>query len=356
VQPSPSVFPAGCKDVPSLCSQRLMDSRAARNLKGEIPMDTHHHIAGRGVWFLRRGVPAVAAAVMLAMPFAGFSASAAVVEPPALVAFASDRTGNFEIFLSDGRRTHQLTASDAFDGQPAFSPDGQRIAFVSDRSGSFEIYVMHLDGSDVTQLTFDPASWDYDPSWSPDGELIAFSSDRSGDATSLYVMNTDGSGARPVTSGTGVADVEPAFSPDGSQIAFTSDREGGWAVYVVGTDGAGLRRLTAPVEYAAFPAFSPDGLEIAFVSDASGQPDLYSMGADGTEPVALTTDAALEAYPAWSLDGTKLAFVSNASGNDEILVMDATGSVENFSDHPAVDTMPTWYPGGEGAMLPGGGS
>ena len=44
----------------------------------------------------------------------------------------------------------------------AWSPDGSRIAFASDRDGNFEVYVMNADGSGQTNLTDDP-SRDIDP-------------------------------------------------------------------------------------------------------------------------------------------------------------------------------------------------
>ena len=41
----------------------------------------------------------------------------------------------------------------AWEVQPRFSPDGQRIAFTSDRGGGDNIWIMNADGSDKRQLT-----------------------------------------------------------------------------------------------------------------------------------------------------------------------------------------------------------
>ena len=54
---------------------------------------------------------------------------------------------------ADGSGVTRLTYNDAFDGYPAWSPDGRRIAFDSQRDGNREIYVMDADGSGVTRLT-----------------------------------------------------------------------------------------------------------------------------------------------------------------------------------------------------------
>jgi Tol biopolymer transport system component/CubicO group peptidase (beta-lactamase class C family) len=58
---------------------------------------------------------------------------------------------------------------------PKWSPDGSRLAFVRDTDGVIDIYVMRADGTDVVQLTDDPA-FDTFPIWSPDGTTILFMS------------------------------------------------------------------------------------------------------------------------------------------------------------------------------------
>ena len=67
---------------------------------------------------------------------------------------------------------------------------GDLIAFASDRDGDWEIFVMNPDGTEVRQLT-DHDDGDYSPSWSPDGTRIAFSSNRYG-GKEIFVMNADG--------------------------------------------------------------------------------------------------------------------------------------------------------------------
>src|SRR5205823_1094199 len=79
-------------------------------------------------------------------------------EPPGKIAFASDRSDNFEIYVmnGDGSELTRLTDNPATDVSPSWSPDGTKIAFVSSRDGNPEIYVMSADGSGQTRLTNNP--------------------------------------------------------------------------------------------------------------------------------------------------------------------------------------------------------
>jgi len=84
------------------------------------------------------------------------------------MAFASDRDGDFDIYLmnTDGTRPINLTDNTANDLELAWSPDGTQIAFTSNRDGNFEIYTIKADGTGAMRLTDDPGI-DGMPSWSP---------------------------------------------------------------------------------------------------------------------------------------------------------------------------------------------
>jgi TolB protein len=73
------------------------------------------------------------------------------------------------IFVMDanGANLHQVTSGDCGqdDRDPCWFP-GDKIAFASNRTGNYEIYSINSDGTGLQQLTFDPAN-DYHPAWSP---------------------------------------------------------------------------------------------------------------------------------------------------------------------------------------------
>ncbi|RHJ93096.1 S41 family peptidase [Parabacteroides bouchesdurhonensis] len=52
-----------------------------------------------------------------------------------------------------GGKAAQLTTNPAHDTRPVWSPDGQQIAFASNRNGNFDIFIMDKDGGVPRQLT-----------------------------------------------------------------------------------------------------------------------------------------------------------------------------------------------------------
>ncbi len=66
---------------------------------------------------------------------------------------------------SDGSNVRRLTNNAATDDSPTWSPDNQQLAFASDRDGDFEIYILNVsDGTVVQQVTQNTAQ-DRWPLW-----------------------------------------------------------------------------------------------------------------------------------------------------------------------------------------------
>jgi Tol biopolymer transport system component len=298
------------------------------------------------------------------------------------IAFASDRDGNWEIYVmnADGSGQRNLTANPSKDRAPAWSPDFQRIAFSSDRSkaasvsavlshpnrrseigtgglipGGFatslprgenwEIYLMHADGSGQINLTNNSATDEY-PAWSPDGKRIAFVSNRDL-LEDIYVMNADGSNVTRLTENDW-GDGGPTWSPDGTRIAYASEHVRGeagwdWDLYVMNADGSGMTRLLKRPGLDLFPAWSPDGNRIAFTCKSDSELGVCVINADGTGWRRLSDDVASDQHPSWSSDGRYIVFSSARTGNWEIYVMNPDGSGQvRLTTSDASDGQPSW--------------
>jgi len=270
----------------------------------------------------------------------------AFVDLPSPIAFQSDRSGNYEIYVMTrgGAPLMRLTNTTAANGQPSWSPDGAKLAFTSDRDGNREIYVMNADGSGQTRLTNNSATDDV-PAWSPDGTKIAFASDRDGNSE-IYVMNADGTNQIRLTNNA-ATDYWPAWSPDGAKLAFESDRDGNLEIYVMNADGTNATRLTRNSTEDSSPAWSPGGTWIAFSCDPDGTASLEIcvINADGTNLVRLTNNPAPDGSPAWSRDGTKILFTSLRNGNADLFIMNPDGTgVTAITGNPATDLNGDWKP------------
>lgn len=86
--------------------------------------------------------------------------------------------------LDTGQEILIATDKNRYFMDPSISPDGSKIAFTSGSKDkddgadrNLDIYVMNVDGSNLTQLTFHPGD-DMLPRWGPDGRSIYFLSQR----------------------------------------------------------------------------------------------------------------------------------------------------------------------------------
>jgi Tol biopolymer transport system component len=176
------------------------------------------------------------------------------------------------------------------------------------------------------------------------------------------VMNSDGSHPRQVTRNG--FDVEPVFSPDGRYIAFgrivgptsPTDFTQNEAVYVVRTDGTGLRQILAPRPALEHPRWSPDGRLLTFniapeAIGALGAGSIYSVRPDGRglRMIRAASGPWKFTKAVWSPDGHKMLVVCHrvVTNIDYICQMNPrTGQIHVVvttpSDRPV--NFPAWGP------------
>lgn len=277
------------------------------------------------------------------------------VPPPGQFAFATNRDGNYEIYLmnADGSGLLRLTDNPADDTYPAWSADGNWLAFTSNRDGDNEIFVMSADGANVNQITFNEA-YDCCANWSPDGSRLVYNSNLPDGDQDVFVVGIDGSSPTNLTNFPG-DDQRPFWSPDGTKIAFEAMRDGHADIYVMGADGSNPTRLTQLYsQQKSGISWHPNGTMIVYESNqrlddgnSEGDINLFVMFADGSGQVAITSEMADDKNPDWSPDGKYIVYNSNRNGDDmDLYLMEWNGRISinipnNTSYH---ENGATWRP------------
>jgi hypothetical protein len=119
--------------------------------------------------------------------------------------------------------------------------------------------------------------------FSPDGKQLVLSSAVYQSSTTagvpakrisarIAMMNVDGSNLKWITSTvSGKADASPAISTDGKKIVFRRDNLNETAepgdIYIINTDGSGLKQLSAKAEQEKNPEFTADGKGVIFIRE-----------------------------------------------------------------------------------------
>jgi Tol biopolymer transport system component len=193
----------------------------------------------------------------------------------------------------------------------------------------------------------------WDPAWSPSGRQLSFRGYYGqGDGQyDLYALNTNGCQVTRLTQG--LNGTSSSWSPTGRQIAFSVP----FGIYVINTDGSGLRRLIVNATRYSYgvdvPAWSA-GNRLAFVRymPALRVGEIYTAKADGSSPTALTHGAPGFGQPSWSPDGRSIAFVANPNSVSAIEVANADGTgAHRVSPLSWTSYSPTWTPGGKIVFL-----
>lgn len=216
--------------------------------------------------------------------------------------------GDLYVTASTGGSARQLTFHEAHDYMPVWSKDGKTIAFASDRFGNFDVFVMDVEGGAAKRLTFH--SNDEVPySFANDDQLVTFGGVRQDLAThrqyptgympELYQV--------PVTGGrVNLLLTVPAeltqFSNDGKKMVY-QDKKGGeneWRKHhesAIARDlwiyDANLKKHTKLSSYAGEdrnPVFSPDEQSIYYLSEASGSFNVHKMKLDNPAQIQQLTN------------------------------------------------------------------
>ncbi len=205
---------------------------------------------------------------------------------------------------SSGGNAFQLTSNAAYDFKAVWSPDGKYFAFASDRHGNFDIYLMPVTGGEPKRLTFHSFS-EVPEAFSEDGKEIYFSSYRQMDKnsamfprtvfTQLYKVNIDTGEVKMVLS-------TPAQELDlkWGKIVYQDRRglEDKWRkhhtssttrdIWIYDLKDKTHKKMTDFKGEDLYPVFSPDLKNIYYLSEEFGSANVCKKPVEGGKTEQIT--------------------------------------------------------------------
>lgn len=198
----------------------------------------------------------------------------------------------FNVPVKEGFTQNITQSSGAFDHNPAWSPDGKTIAYWSDRSGEYEIYLQDSESKNAPRkLTSRGKGFGYSLHWSPDSKWIAFI-DQTGTISVI-----DAADGKTKTAGNTYWNIGHysrfnypiSWSPDSKWIAFTEGLENANnAIFVYHLETEKKTRITSGFFEDSAPVFSADGKYLFYLTNRELDATYSDLG-DGTWIYANTT-------------------------------------------------------------------
>jgi TolB protein len=145
----------------------------------------------------------------------------------------------------------------------------------------------------------------------------------------VYVVDSDGAGVRAVTPDGAMA-LSPAWHPSGKYLTYAGfGKSGGTQIFVRDLATGSARPIVAtPGGLNITPTFSPDGNTVAYAHGLDAGTDLVAAPAfDNAPGRRITVGRGSEnVSPSYSPDGRRLVFTSGRSGHPEVYITDADGT------------------------------
>ena len=209
---------------------------------------------------------------------------------------------------STGGNAVPLTFHESYDFMPVWSHDGRWIAFASDRHGNFDVFIIPSGGGEARRLTYH-SSGDYPSDFTIDDKNVIFSSTRldaassvqfpSGAMSELYSVSVNGGLPTQLIS---TPAINARFNSDGSVLAYQDKKgfEDKWRKHHTSsitrdlwlyTMSSGKHlRITDFQGEDRNPIWASGDSEIYFLSERNGSINIWKMDAvPGADAIQVTT-------------------------------------------------------------------
>lgn len=197
--------------------------------------------------------------------------------------------------ITPNQTPRPIIRSTRADHSQQLSPDGTQIVFASERTGNYEIWLSDADGKTQRQLTDNNGSAG-SPRFSPDGKFIVYDMQTAG-TSDIFIISVNGGEPRRLTENA-KNNALPAWSADGNRIFFLSNRTGDEQIWKVPAAGGEAVQITKQGAFEMFAAF--DGKTIIY-SKSPGKAGLWSVSTDGTDEKPIPELAEAGAWRSWTV-------------------------------------------------------
>lgn len=231
----------------------------------------------------------------------------------------------YKVAAAGGDAT-QLTYHDAHDYKAVWSKDGSKIAFASDRYGNFDIFVMEARGGVAKRLTFH-SNGEIPYSFSHDDKNIIFGAIRQDDVkhrqyphrsqSELYSVAVDGSRVNQLLT---IPAEDVQVSKDGGMLIYM-DKKGGeneWRkhhtsaitrdIWTYDIKTKAHKMITTSTAEDRSPIFSADEKSMYFLSERSGTYNVHKMSISNPSQTSQLTDFKLHPVRFLSMGNGVLSF------------------------------------------------
>jgi len=206
--------------------------------------------------------------------------------------------------------------------------------------GNYDIYSIKPDGTNEIRLTSHAAN-ETRPAFSPSGMYIAFYRNNH-----VYVMNSDGAGLRQVSQSLVDSQYPIAFTDDSRQLVVTALDNGKKYISIIGVLGGGEENLT-PLTGGYNHSLVPNSDMIVFVAGTQSDQLIYTVHYNGLSQRRIISERSTYRDPVFSQDGSLMAFSRRMNSHYDIYVMTANGaSIRQMTFQTTDEVTPRFVPGG----------
>lgn len=204
------------------------------------------------------------------------------------------------------------------------------LAYLTNRTGNFDIFLTDEAGKDHRALTTNPG-WDWSPQWNKARKGIIYNSNDTLKKFSIRLMTVDGNPLPLDTDGL----EEYILSPDGKSALYTESDSSLRYIYRLDIASGERNPLVTVKAYNGRPRWSPNGQMFSFISDRDGNNEIYRYDLASGEELRLTSTAAREKYTSWAPDSRSIVYTASEEGleyNDVYRVDVQTQAITRITD------------------------